>query len=136
MIWILYVHLIQVGETDNMKKTHLIKKHGSMVMAMMHATPQTRKNLVKDSPSEVIRCVSECFHNVSNGNVHLSSAQKKLYPSCQHLRRLASKSISVKKKKKKNLNQKGGFLSLLAPALLPLLGKAVIGGIGGALKSL
>ena len=110
------------------------KKHGSMVIAMMQATPQTRKKLVKDSPSEVIRCVSECCHNVLKGNVHLSSAQKKkLYPNRQHLRRLASKSISVKKKKQ-ILNQKGGFLSLLAPALLP--GKAVIGGIGGALKSL
>ena len=53
-IWILYVHSIQVRETDNMKKTPLIKKHGSMVMAMMQATPQTRKKLVKDSPSEVI----------------------------------------------------------------------------------
>ena len=136
VIWILYVHSIQVRETDNMKKTSLIKKHGSMVMAMMQATPQTRKKLVKDSPSEVIRCVSECCYNVLKGNVHLSSAQKKkLYPSRQHLRRLASKSISVKKKKQ-ILNQKGGFLSLLAPALLPLLGKAVIGGIGGALKAL
>ena len=112
-----------------MKKSPLIKKHGSKVMAMMQATPQTRKKLVKDSPSEVINCVSECCQNVLKGNVHLSSAQKKkLYPNRQHLRRLASKSIS--------LNQKGGFLSLLAPALLPLLGKAVIGGIGGALKSL
>ena len=64
MIWILYVHSIQVRETDNMTKTPLIKKHGSMVMAMMQATPQTRKKLVKDSPSEVIRCVSECCHNV------------------------------------------------------------------------
>ena len=132
----MYVHSIQVRETDNMKKSPLIKKHGSMVMNMMQATPQTRKKLVKDSPSEVIRCVSECCHNVLKGNVHLSSAQKKkLYLSRQHLRRLASKSISVKKKKQ-ILNQKGGFLSLLAPALLPLLGKAVIGGIGGALKAL
>ena len=100
VIWILYVHSIQARETDNMKKTPFIKKHGSMVMAMMQATPQTRKKLVKDSPSEVIRCVSECY-NVLKGNVvHLSSAQKKkLYPSRQHLRRLASKSISVKKKK-------------------------------------
>ena len=119
-----------------MKKSPLIKKHGSMVMAMMQATPQTRKKLVKNSPSEVINCVSECCQNVLKGNVHLSSAQKKkLYTNRQHLRRLASKSISVKKKKH-ILNQKGGFLSLLAPALLPLLGKAVIGGIGGALKSL
>ena len=135
VIWILYVHSIQVRETDNMKKTPFIKKHGSVVMAMMQATPQTRKKLVKDSPSEVIRCVSECCHNVLKGNVHLSSAQKKLYPSRQHLRRLDSKSISVKKKKQ-ILNQKGGFLPLLAPALLPLLGKAVFGGIRGALKAL
>ena len=136
MIWILYVHSIEVRETDNMKKSPLIKKHGSMAMDMMQATPQTRKKLDKDSPSEVIRCVSECCHNVLKSNVHLSSAQKKkLYPSRQHLRRLASKSISVKKKKQ-ILNQKGGFLSLLAPALLPLLEKAVIGGIGGALTAL
>ena len=54
VIWILYVHSIQVRESDNMKKTPLIKKHGSMVMSMMQATPQTRKKLVKDSPSEVI----------------------------------------------------------------------------------
>ena len=52
VIWILYVHSIQVRETDNMKKTPLIKKHGSMVMAMMHATPQTRKKIVKDSPQK------------------------------------------------------------------------------------
>ena len=132
-MWILYVHSIQIRETDNMKKTPLIKKHGSMVMDMMQATPQTRKKLVKHSPSEVIKCVSECCHNVLKGNVHLSSAQKKkLYPNRQRLRRLASKSISVKKKKQ-ILNKKGGFLSLFAPALLPLLGKAVI---GGALKAL
>ena len=100
VIWILYVHLIQVKEMDNMKKTPLIKKHGSMVMAMMQITTQTRKKLFKDSPSEVIRCVSECCHNVLKSNVYLSSAQKKkLYPNHQHLRPLASKSISVKKKK-------------------------------------
>ena len=44
--------------------------------------------------------------------------------------------IDICQKEKKNLNQEGGFLSLLAPVLLPLLGKAVISGIGGALKSL
>ena len=47
-----------------------------MVMAMIQGTP-LRKKLVKDSPSEVIRCISECCHNVLKGNIHLSSAQKK-----------------------------------------------------------
>ena len=48
MFWILQVHSNPVRETVNMKKSPLIKKHGSMVMAMMLATPQTRKKLVKD----------------------------------------------------------------------------------------
>ena len=124
VIWILYVHSIQVRETDNMKKTPLIKKHGSMVMAMMQATPQTRKKLVKDSPSEVIRCVSECCHNVLKGNVHLSSAQKKeLYPNRQHLRRLASKSISVKKKNT-NFKSKRGISFVACTCIITIARKS------------
>ena len=107
-----------------MKKSPLIKKHGSMVMAMMQATPQTRKKLVKDSPSEVINCVSECCQNVLKGNVHLSSAQKKkLYPNRQHLRRLASKSISVKKKKT-HFKSKGGFSFIACPCIITIARKS------------
>ena len=107
-----------------MKKSPLIKKHGSMVMAMMQATPQTRKKLVKNSPSEVINCVSECCQNVLKGNVHLSSAQKKkLYPNRQHLRRLASKSISVKKKKH-ILNQKGGVSFIACTCIITIARKS------------
>ena len=101
----LYVHSIQVRETVNMKKTPLIKKHGSMVMAMMQATPQTRKKLVKDSPSGVIRCVSECCHNV----LIISSEEEVV--------------------SKPSTSQTFSFE-------LPLLGKAFIGGIGGAFKAL
>ena len=69
-------------------------------------------------------------------SAQLTDAQKKkLYSNRQHLRNLASKSVSPKKKKR-ILNQKGGFLPLLGSALIPLLGKAVIGGIGGAIKAL
>jgi len=107
-----------------------------MVMAMMQSPHNVRKKLVKTAQKPVIDCVSECCHNVLKGNVHLTKAQKtKLHPTRQHLRQLASKSVSIQKKKR-ILNQKGGILPLLAAPLLPLLGKAVIGGIGGALKAL
>lgn len=118
------------------KKTPLIKKHGPMVMAMLQAAPKTRKKLIKDAKSPVIKCVSECCHNVLKGHVPLTEAQKtKLHSKRQHLRSLASKSVSIQKKKR-ILNQKGGFLPLLLGPLLPLLTKAVVGGIGGAIKSL
>ena len=124
VIRIVYVHLIQVRETGNLKKTPLIKKHGSVVMAMMQATLQIRKKAVKDSPSEVIRCVSECLHNVLIGNVHLSSAQKKkLYPSRQHPRRLASKSISVKKKKT-NFKSKRGISFIACTCIITIVRKS------------
>ena len=119
-----------------LKKVPLIRKHGHMVMALMKSSPKLRKKLIKELSSPVIRCISECCHNVLKGIVHLTDGQKKkLYPNRQHLRNLASKSVSVTRKKR-ILNQKGGFLPLLGSALIPLLGKAVIGGIGGALKAL
>ena len=118
------------------KKTPLIKKHGPMVMAMMQSTPKIRKKLVKEASAPVVKCVSECCHNVLKGHVSLTEAQKKkLHSKRQQLRHLASKSISVQRKKR-ILNQKGGFLPLLIGPLLPLLTKAAIGGIGGAIKSL
>ena len=118
------------------QKSPLIRKHGSMVMAMIQSPHNVRKKLINAANRPVIDCVSECCHNVLKGNVHLTKAHKtKLHPIRQQLRQIASKSVSIKKKKR-ILNQKGGFLPLLAGALLPLLGKAVIGGLGGVLKSL
>lgn len=127
------------SESENMaqkRKTPLIKKHGSTVMAIMQSSPKIRKKLVKKASAPVIKCVSECCHNVLKGHVPLTEDQKKkLHSKRQQLRNLASKSVSIHKKKR-ILNQKGGFLPLLLGPLLPTLAKAVVGGIGGVIKSL
>lgn len=113
------------------KKEPLIKKHGAMVLAIAKAPKKYRTKLIKDAPNHVIKCICECCHNLLKGNVILTSDQKrKLYPKREHLRQLASKSISVKNKKK-IINQTGGLLPFLLP-LLPLIGKAVLGGAVGA----
>jgi len=114
-------------KTNKGQKKPLIKKHGSMVLALSQAPPQFRKKILKEAPKELINCVAECCHNVLKGNVSLSQAQKqKLHPKRQQLRLLADKKVSIQKKKKV-LNQKGGFLPLLAlaPALAPVVNNAL-----------
>ena len=111
------------------RKTPLVKKHGSMVMAIAQATPKFRSKLIHDASKPVIQCISECCANVLKGNVSLTKAQKqKLHRKRQHLRTLADKKVSIPHKKK-ILNQTGGLL----PFLIPLIGKAIVGGALGAL---
>ena len=108
-----------------MKPKHpLVRKQGKMILALTEASPKFRKKIIQEAPAELIHCISECCQNILKGNVPLSTAQKnKLRSKRQQLRQLANKHVSVKKKKV-ILNQKGGFLPLLAIA--PLLAKAII----------
>ena len=112
------------------RKTPLIKKHGTMVMALAQAAPTFRKKVLEQVPPDFVKCVSECCHNVLKGNVPLSDSQKRrLHPQRRLLRLFADKKISTIKKKKV-LNQHGGFLpllGLLAPAIAPILGSVVKG---------
>ena len=116
-------------KTKKVKKTKvpLIKKHGAMVLALGKTPVAFRKKILKEAPKELINCVAECSHNVLKGNVPLSPAQKrKLRPKRQQLRLLADKKVSIQKKKKV-LNQQGGFLPLLAlaPSLAPVVGNVL-----------
>ena len=109
------------------RKIPLVKKHGSMVLALTQAPPHFRKKMLKDAPKELINCISECCQNILKGNVPLSKAQlQKLKSKRELLRHLADKSISVQKKKQ-YLNQKGGILPLLklAPILAPTIAKII-----------
>ena len=77
-----------------------------------------------------MQCLCECALNILHGNVPLTTAQKqKLRCHKNTLRTLGSKKISLTKKKKKLVNQKGGFISALAGPVLGILGELIIGGI-------
>ena len=109
------------------KKAPLIKKHGAMVIALAKSPKKFRTSLIREAPVGVIKCISECCQNLLKGNVPLSVAQKRrLYSKRQHLRQIASKSVSVPEKRKK-LNQSGGFL----PFLIPIIAKTVLGSVLG-----
>lgn len=102
------------------KRIPLIKTHGGMLVELSKCSTPSQKKMLQVAPNEVIHCIAECCHNLLKGNVPLTPAHKKaLYPKRKHLRTLASKSVSIKKKREL-LNQKGGvlpLLGLLGPAL-------------------
>lgn len=117
------------------RKQPLVKKYGHLVLGMAKAPPAYRKKMIQEAPKEVIQCVGECCSNVLKGNVPLTPSQKtKCRSKRQHLRQLADKKVSIQKKKR-ILNQKGGFLPLIA--LAPLIAKAAAGGlVSGGIASL
>lgn len=89
---------------------------------------ESRKKFLKRCNPDFVNCLSEVCHNLLRGNIKVTPAQlKKLTRYKKTLRTLASKRTSLKKRKRL-LNQKGGFLgALIAPALSAITG--LIGGL-------
>jgi len=78
-----------------------------------------RVAILKQLPPDAIRCFAECSHNVLNGNVGVSAAQKrKLRRFLSKLRQLAGKKVALSKKKKLLAQSGGAFpLAFLVPIL-------------------
>lgn len=82
------------------------------------AKPKLRKSILRAAENDLITCLSECSHNVLNGNVQLTKKDKQtLKKHRKTLRELAKKKLSTAKRRS-ILVQRGGFLpALLAPIL-------------------
>ena len=89
-----------------------------------------RNGVLKGANKDLVECLCECALNILHGNVPLTSQQKRnLRCHKNTLRSLGSRTVSLTEKKKKLVNQKGGFISALAVPVLSILGELVIGGI-------
>jgi hypothetical protein len=86
--------------------------------------PKLRKFMI---PAEVISAICECSLNLLKGIVPLTPRQKRrLVRYKAHLRDLANKKVS-RKRKRQRLNQKGGnLLSDLLPPVLGVLGSLLL----------
>ncbi len=95
-----------------------LKRHIHLLHVLHNAKPQLRKAILEKIDNDAVRCLCECCHNLLNGFVDLKTEQRKqLIPHRSTLRKLGSKGLSLKNKKKL-LVQKGGFLSALIGPLL------------------
>ena len=97
------------------------KNHIDELKVLKKAKPALRKSILKAADKDLICCLSDCCHNILNGNIRLNASQKKsLQRHRKNLRKIATKRTTVKKRRD-ILVQKGGFL----PALLaPIIGVA------------
>ena len=81
--------------------------------------------MLKGADKGLLKCLSECAHNVLQGNVPLGVTQKKKLKKYKKELKLLRKKTSKEKDKKKAL-QKGGFLpALLAPIVTSVLAPLV-----------
>lgn len=101
-----------------------LRLHRNILQKIVKARPKQRKKIVALANKELIRCLLECTQNTLQGNVPLSLSQtNKLSRHKRQLRRLIHKKESWIKKRK-NIQQKGGFvLSLLLPIIGSVLSK-------------
>ena len=82
--------------------------------------------LKKHLDNELICCLCECAKNLLNGNVPITSAQrKKLVVRKESLHKLVRRKVSLKNKKR--ILQRGGFLGALLSPIISVLG-SLLGG--------
>lgn len=88
------------------------------------------KSIISSSKSDLICCFSEICHNLLKGNIPLSQSEKsKLSKYKSQIRSVAGKKASIKSKKQ--LIQKGGFLTTLLGSLVSSLLGPLVKGIFG-----
>ena len=95
-----------------------LHKYRHLLKTLSEGDKTTTICVLKGADKGLLNCLSECAHNILQGNVPLGVSQKK------ELKLLRKK--STKEKDKKKALQKGGFLpALLAPILTSVLGPLV-----------
>ncbi|GFX47326.1 uncharacterized protein TNCV_4992321 [Trichonephila clavipes] len=101
-----------------------IKRHVHLLHVLSSANPQQRNAILKSATNEQIKTLCEICQNVLEGNV----SKAKFRQLCRYkkvIRQLADRNIPIARKRKLLTNQTGGFLPLVLPAALSLVGGLV-----------
>ena len=97
-----------------------LRKNYHFLHVLARSRPSQKKALLQSANNVQIKSICEVCLNVLYGNVPVNRKKLKKYKNV--LRALAKKSTSIQKKKKMLVNQSGGFLPVLAPAIISALG--------------
>jgi hypothetical protein len=109
--------------------TKRLEKYARHLKALRRASHKNRKSLLRQhiKDAEFVKCLCECSKNILHGHVALTTSQKKaLNKRKQALRQLASKKISMSKRRQ--IIQSGGFLGALLGPIISVLGGIFGGG--------
>ena len=122
-----YLKSEQLSVAVIIKMSKRMKRSLPYLQVMGTCGPKLRKFMINNVPAEVISAICECSLNLLKGIVPLTPRQKRrLVRYKTHLRDLANKKVS-RKRKRQRLNQKGGnLLSDLLPPILGVLGSLLL----------
>ena len=100
-----------------------VEQNYELLKLLAKSKGKQRQAILDASGSELLRALCECVHNLLRGNILLSTNQKrKLASKKNHLRDLAAKQVSFKRKRE--IIQRGGnLLTVLLPPIIESLGK-------------
>lgn len=102
-----------------MTREHL-KKHYNFLHVLARAHPSQKRALLRTANNEQIKSVCEICLNILAGNIPVNRIKMRKHKNI--LRKLASKTGGVQQKRRLLANQTGGFLPVLAPAIISALG--------------
>ena len=116
-----------------MKRTHIfvhfimsqrIERNWELLKLLCKCKRNQQKAILEASGNDLLRAVCECAYNTLRGNVQLTTGQKrKLATYKNHLRQLADRKTSLKKKNQIVLQRGGNLLALLLPPIIQGLEK-------------
>ena len=116
-----YLNRVPGGKRSFVKMSKCIKGSLPYLQVLVKSKPKLRKILIDNVPESVITAICECCWNLLKRVIPLTSPWLRcLAPHKTHLRALANKKVS-RKKKKQYLNQKGGNLLMALPSVLGVL---------------
>ena len=102
-----------------------LAKHHNCLKFLAKSNPNLRKSVIYGANNDLVYCICECIQNVLKANVPIPyKTIKELKPYRNTLEKIINKRTSVQKKKKL-LNQNGGFLPILLAPLLGIVGSLV-----------
>jgi len=83
-----------------------------------YCSKENQKDIIRRAKGPLINKICECILNIINGKIKISSQDlEKLKPYKNLFRKLLVKSTGLREKKRL-INQKGGFLQILIPAII------------------
>ena len=108
-----------------------LRHHLPLLNNIINLPDRQQKNFIKTAHRSVLNSICECCINILNGCIRLSNHQKtRLYHNKQDLQRLVLKKTAIGKKRK--ILQKGGLLSTVLSAAIPVVGSLIVSAITSA----
>ena len=108
-----------------------VKQHADILCFLARAKPKLAKMIIAEADPSLLNAISQCSLNILKGVIPLTKRQQLKLRRYKEAMRCVSCSTTTKQnaKRKKALLSRGGFLSALLSAVVPML----LSSVGGLL---